>query len=246
MKGVILAGGTGSRLRPLTYISNKHLLGIYDKPMIEYPLDTLVSAGIEDILIVSGREHAGHFLNYLGSGKDRGLNFMYKVQEGAGGIAEALSLAKDFVGDEKFAVILGDNIYRENYKKTFERFELSDRASAVLFVKSVKDPERFGVLNLKKRNDLNSVISIIEKPKKAPSRYAVTGLYLYDSFAFEIIDSLVPSARGELEITDLNNYYIKQNGQVIIQEVKGFWSDAGTFDSMLLASNYIKNEKRGK
>lgn len=231
MKGVILAGGKGTRLRPLTYITNKHLLPLYDKPMIEYPIATLVNAGIKEILVVSGREHAGHFVNYLGSGTERGLKFSYRVQEEAGGIAQALALAEDFVDGDKFAVILGDNIFEDNFTETFKEFEQS--TGARVFTKEVDSPQRFGVI----REEDGIPVEILEKPKEPPTNKAVTGLYLYDRNAFDVIRTMKPSARGELEITDVNNWYMNKKW-CTVQEVKGFWSDAGTFESMLASSNW--------
>lgn len=232
MKGVILAGGEGTRLRPLTAISNKHLLSIYNRPMIEYPLATLTKMGIDDILIVSGREHSGHFLNYLGSGVDRGLDFTYKVQEVAGGIAQALGLAKDFIGDSKFAMILGDNIFEDNFNGDW-KFFLESSDTCTIFLKEVEHPERFGVYD-------PTLDAIVEKPLHPPTKMAVTGLYFYDSQAFEAIKDLKPSGRGELEITDLNNWYIKRPG-FRANIVEGFWSDAGTFDSMMASSNWAQH-----
>lgn len=247
MKGVILAGGQGTRLRPLTFITNKHLLPVYDRPMIEYPISTLTKVGITDILIVSGREHCGHFINYLGSGSDRGLKFTYKVQEEAGGIAEALGLAEDFIGQEKFAVILGDNIFEDDFVDSFTEFLLRDEVHASVFLKKVDNPQRFGVAELGEddsKEDYFKVIKIHEKPQRRVSDLAVTGLYLYNAEAFEIIKSLVPSGRGELEITDLNNWYI-QNRNMVPSVVNGFWSDAGTIESMITSSNWAK-QNNGK
>lgn len=223
MRGVILAGGMGTRLRPLTNITNKHLISVYDKPMILYPLETLTKAGITDILIISGREYAGHFIEFLGSGKDRGINLTYKVQDNAGGIAEALSLAENFADDQPITVILGDNIFEQDFKKHIDDFQEGAR----IFLKKVTDPERFGVAVVKNR----TVSKIIEKPKKSPSPLAVSGIYQYDRQVFDIIRTLRPSARGELEITDVNNAYIAR-GQMRAETIKGFWSDAGTFDSL--------------
>ncbi len=232
MKGVILAGGTGSRLFPVTKVTNKHLLPVYDKPMIFYPLETLKQAGCNEILIVCGNESAGDFLKLLGSGKDQNINLTYKIQDGAGGIAEALGLAENFAGDDSIAVILGDNIF-------LDKFNFSDfKKGARIFIKEVSDPERFGVAEL----DGNKVISIEEKPKKPKSNYAVTGLYIYDKTVFNFIKTLKPSERGELEITDVNNHFIEK-GEMDAQTLKMFWSDAGKFDSLLSTSNYIGNLK---
>lgn len=236
MKGIILAGGTGSRLMPLTKVTNKHLLPIYNKPMIYYPLQTLIDAGIRDILIVSGPGHAGHFLNLLGSGIEFGVRIRYDIQEEAGGIAQALSLAEQFADDGPVAVILGDNIFEDSFKDEVQSF----KEGGAIFIKEVADPHRFGVAELSG----NRVIGIEEKPKKPKSNYCVTGLYLYDSEVFHIISTLKPSGRGELEITDVNNHYVK-TGNMKAYFVTGFWSDAGTFDSLLKASILIR-EKTGK
>ena len=229
MKGVLLAGGMGTRLRPLTHITNKHLVAVYNKPMILYPLESLVKAGIKDILIISGREHAGHFIEFLGSGADFGVNLSYKVQDTAGGIAHALLLAEDFSKNEPITVILGDNIFQQKFDKYVANF----REGAKIFLKKVPDPQRFGVAVVK----LKKVIKITEKPKRPLSDLAVTGIYQYDNKVFDIIKTLKPSARGEMEITDVNNHYIKK-GQMGAEIVKGFWSDAGTFDSLVRSINW--------
>lgn len=232
MKGIILAGGTGSRLYPLTKVTNKHLLPVYDKPMIYYPLQTLVAAGIKDIMIVSGRGHVGHFLELLGSGKEFGVRLTYEIQEGAGGIAEALGLAESWAGTDNVAVILGDNIFQDDIRKDVESFE----GGAKIFLKEVTDAHRFGVAEVKG----NRVLGIEEKPKKPKSNLAVTGLYLYDAGVFEVIKTLKPSGRGELEITDVNNAYIRR-GAMEFAALKGFWSDAGTFESLLRASVMVRD-----
>lgn len=234
-KGVILAGGTGSRLYPLTKVTNKHLLPVYDKPMIYYPLETLKKMGCKDILIVSGREHCGDILNLLGSGRDMGLKLSYEIQDEAGGIAHALSLAERFVGSSNVVVCLGDNIFDDDI--TIEGFE----AGARIFLKPVHDPERFGVAELEKGNDCK-VISIEEKPKTPKSNFAVTGLYVYDNKVFNYIKNLTPSERGELEITDVNNFYVK-DGLMTCQLLESWWSDAGTFESLLKASSLVANKK---
>ena len=232
MKGVILAGGTGSRLYPLTKVTNKHLLPVYDKPMIYYPLQTLVSAGIKDIMIVSGRGHAGHFLELLGSGSELGVHFTFEIQEEAGGIAQALSFAEDFVDGDNVAVVLGDNIFQDNIKEDVLTF----KSGAKIFLKEVTDAQRFGVAEL----EGNKVVGIEEKPKNPKSNLAVTGLYIYDCEVFNAIKTLRPSGRGELEITDVNNYYI--NKDVMRYKVlDGFWSDAGTFESLFYASELVRN-----
>ncbi|MDO8633686.1 MAG: sugar phosphate nucleotidyltransferase [archaeon] len=238
MKGVILAGGTGSRLFPLTKITNKHLLPVYDKPMIYYPVKTLVSAGIRDILIVSGAEHAGDFLRLLGSGKEFGAKFTYEIQENAGGIADALRLAEGFSGGEKIVAILGDNIFEDNFAAHVMEFESGKSESAMVFLKKVPDANRFGVAEL----EGGKIKGIEEKPKKPKSDYAVTGLYFYPKSVFDAIKQLRPSGRGEYEITDVNNYYAK-SGKIKANILKGFWSDAGTFDSLFRASEFVKQKK---
>jgi glucose-1-phosphate thymidylyltransferase len=235
MKGIILAGGTGSRLFPLTKVTNKHLLPVYDKPMIYYPLQTLINGGISEIMIVSGRGHAGHFLELLGSGMEFGISLTYEIQETAGGIAQALGLAASWADDDDVAVILGDNIFQDTVISDVASF----KNGAKIFLKEVKDAHRFGVAELKK----DRVISIEEKPQIPKSQYAVTGLYLYDSEVFSIIKKLRPSGRGELEITDVNNAYIqKKKMQYAI--LRGFWSDAGTFDSLLRASILVQQQSK--
>lgn len=231
MKGVILAGGTGSRLYPLTKVTNKHLLPVYDKPMIYYPMETLINAGIKDIMIVSGRGHAGHFLELLGSGVDYGVHFTYEIQDKAGGIAQALSLAEDFVDGDSVTVILGDNIFQENIEKDVANFN----GGAKIFLKEVPEAHRFGVAELKGEK----VIGIEEKPGEPKSNFAVTGLYIYESDVFDAIKTLKPSGRGELEITDVNNYYINK-GMMKYGVLKGFWSDAGTFESLLKAGMLVQ------
>jgi glucose-1-phosphate thymidylyltransferase len=236
MKGILLAGGTGSRLFPLTKVTNKHLLPVYNKPMIYFPLQLLVDAGIKEILIVSGKEHAGDFLRLLGSGKEFGVKFTYEIQEEAGGIAQALSLAEDFADEEKIIVVLGDNIIEDSIKGYIEEFEESD--SAFIFLKEVPDAERFGVAELKG----NTVVSIEEKPKKPKSNFAVTGIYMYPPEVFKVVKTLKPSNRNELEITDVNNYFIKK-GKMKANFLKGYWSDAGTFESLFRAANLVKGKK---
>lgn len=236
MKGIILAGGTGSRLYPLTKVTNKHLLPVYDKPMIFYPIQTLVDAGIKEIMIVSGRGHAGHFLELLGSGADLGVKFTYEIQEEAGGIAQALSLAESFADEDDVTVILGDNIFQDNIKKDVSNF----KGGAKIFLKEVLDAHRFGVAELKG----DRIIGVEEKPSKPKSNYAVSGLYIYDHRVFNIITYLKPSHRGELEITDVNNAYIKM-GKMSYSILNEFWSDAGTFDSLLKASLNVKVIKTG-
>lgn len=231
MKGVILAGGTGSRLYPLTKITNKHLLPVYDKPMIYYPLQTLIDAGLDEIMIVSGRGHAGDFLELLGSGAEFGVHLTYEIQEEAGGIAQALGLAEDFADDDDVAVILGDNIFQDNVREAVQPFE----SGAHVFLKEVPDANRFGVAEIAG----DHIVSIEEKPANPKSNYAVTGLYLYDNDVFEIISTLKPSGRGELEITDVNNEYVRQ-GAMSYSVLEGFWSDAGTFESLLRAGMMVQ------
>jgi glucose-1-phosphate thymidylyltransferase len=229
MKGIIIAGGSGTRLDPLTRITNKNLLPVYNKPLIYYPIELLRNSGISEIIIVSGKGHAGQFVEFLTSGKELGIKLSYAVQENPGGIAQALGLCKDFVKDEKSVVILGDNIF-EDYDKIRESIE-NYESGAKIFLKKVHDPERFGVATVKD----NKIIRIEEKPIRFESDLAVTGLYLYDSQVWEIIDSLKPSKRGELEITDVNNFYVNKN-EMSYTELNGYWIDAGTFESMFKAS----------
>lgn len=236
-KGIILAGGLGTRLKPLSDITNKHLIAVYKDPMIMYPLRTLIRSGIREILVVSGREHAGHFLEFLGSGKEFGVNLTYKVQDQAGGIAQALLLAEDFADGKPITVILGDNIFEQSFPSAGKSF----RGGAKIFLKKVYDPERFGVAVM----DGNKVQKILEKPKPSPSPYAVTGLYQYDPHVFGIIKRLKPSARGELEITDVNNAYIRK-GQMKAEMIRGFWSDAGTFDSLARATQWAMAKNKEK
>jgi len=237
VKGVILAGGLGTRLHPATKVTNKHLLPIYDKPMIFYPLETLLKAGIKEILIVTGPEYSGHFLNLLGNGKELGAKFAYELQSQPGGIAQAVGLAKDFVGDEKFVVILGDNVFEDDISEDVREFENSDYA-AKIFLKEVPDAERFGVAEI----DGNIVKSVEEKPKAPKSKYAVVGLYMYPPDIFDIIKGLKPSARGQLEITDVNNHYVNK-GVMKFRVLKGFWSDAGTPESLFRAAEFIRSKR---
>ncbi len=235
MKGIILAGGLGTRLLPCTRVTNKHLLPVYDKPMIYYPLGTLVHAGIKDILVVSGKGHAGHFLELLGDGRDFRVRLSYAVQEEPGGIAQALLLAEDFADGGRIAVILGDNIIEDNIRDYVDDFRHQAKG-AKLFLKEVPDANRFGVAEVKD----GKVVGIEEKPSQPKSNLAVVGLYMYDSQVFDIIKTLKPSNRGELEITDVNNFYIQQ-GTAASEILKGFWSDAGKFESLFRASEFIKN-----
>ncbi len=234
MKGVILAGGLGSRLFPLTKVTNKHLLPVYNKPMIYYPIETLVKAGIQDILVVTGGNSSGDFLKLLGNGKQFGLKHInYTYQEGEGGIAHALSLAEHFVNGQKMVVILGDNIIQEDISSQVHHFERQFEGARLL-LKKVPDPERFGVATLRGKK----IVEIVEKPKKPKSPYAVIGIYLYDAEVFNFIRTLKPSRRGELEITDVNSWYLKR-GVLEYDFLKGFWTDAGTFESLHRASNLV-------
>ncbi len=234
MRGVILAGGLGSRLLPCTKITNKHLLPVHDRPMIYYPIRALVNAGIDDILIVTGGNFAGHFLQLLGNGKDFGLKELhYTYQEGEGGIADALRLAEDFADGGKLCVVLGDNIVERTIKEAADTYRKQTEGARIL-LKEVPDPERFGVPVM----DGEKIVRIEEKPKEPASNFAVTGIYFYDSLVFDMIRRLKPSDRGELEISDVNNMYIKR-GLLDWSLLDGWWTDAGTFDSLLRASNLV-------
>lgn len=238
MKGVILAGGLGSRLRPLTSVTNKHLLPVYDKPMIFYPIECLLNAGITDILIVTGGEHAGDFLKLLKNGKDLGVRHLeYAYQEGEGGIADALKLAEDFADGGKICVILGDNIIEKNMRQAAGDF-FTQRSGAKILLKEVDDPERFGVVRFEGEGDEKRVAEIIEKPTEPPSNCAVIGIYFYDADVFEVCKSLKPSGRGELEITDVNNYYLNR-GDLTHEIMDGWWTDAGTFESLFKAAELV-------
>ncbi len=249
MRGVILAGGSGSRLRPLTQVTNKHLLPIYDKPMVYYPLEMLKSVGITEVVLVTGKEFGGDFTNLFGDGSAFGVDFTYKVQEGALGIAHALGITRNVIKSDSVLVILGDNVFNledgemDEIKKTVKKFtERPD--GAVIFLKEVPDPERFGVAELDKKGN---VIGIEEKPKKPKSNYAVTGLYMYDNSVFDKIKALKISGRGEYELTDVNNAYVKE-GKMKYHIVRGDWTDAGTFESLYRANVQAKKaaDKRKK
>ncbi|MBI4004508.1 NTP transferase domain-containing protein [Candidatus Roizmanbacteria bacterium] len=242
MKGIILAGGLGTRLYPLTHATNKHLLPIYDKPMIYYPIQTLVRANIKDILVVASGPHSGHFIHVLKNGKDFGISHLeYAYQERPnGGIADALALAEDFADGQPIVTILGDNTTDADITETVKRFI----EGAVVFLKKVPDPKRFGVPRFDTQ-DVQKIIEIIEKPKDPPSDYAVTGVYIYDRNVFNYIRQCIPSARGELEITDVNNFYIK-NGTLQWSELDGYWLDAGTFDTLILANLYWAKKNNSK
>lgn len=234
MKGVVLAGGLGTRLRPLTSVTNKHLLPVYDQPMIYYPLQTLVNAGITDIMVVTGGNSAGEFLRLLGNGKAFGLKHLnYAYQEGEGGIAQALSLVEHFCSGESVCVVLGDNIIEGNIRTAVADYHRQGRGAKII-LKKVPDPQRFGVPRLEGKR----VVRIDEKPAKPQSDYAVIGIYMYDETVYDIIRDLKPSGRGELEITDVNNAYIERDAMTW-DELEGWWTDAGTFESLLRASNLV-------
>ena len=239
MKGIILAGGKGTRLMPLTKVINKNLLNVYNKPLIYYPILTLKEAGIREILIISGPGHAGQFLDLLGSGKDLGVDLSYDVQEEPKGIAHGLAIAEDFSDNGQVALLLGDNLFEDNLKKAVDDFKKQSKGAKIA-IKQVPDPHRFGVVKFNKKEQ---VIGIIEKPKRPPTNWMVTGFYMYDKRVFDFIRKLKPSARGEYEITDLNNMYIKE-GNLPYQKVKGKWLDAGTFDSLLEANIFIEKKQR--
>lgn len=240
MKGIVLAGGTGSRLYPLTRVTNKHLLPVYNKPMIYYPIQTLVNAGIRDILLVTGGRNSGDFLRLLANGKEFGLNHLnYAYQEGEGGIAEALSLAEHFADHDKICVILGDNIIEGNICEAVEAFKEQDRGARVL-LKQVSDAQRFGVAEFEGER----VIGIEEKPANPKSSYAVVGIYMYDATVFDKIRGVPRSKRGELEITDVNNLYIR-DGSLSFSYLDGWWTDAGTFESLLRAQSLVASQSTG-
>jgi glucose-1-phosphate thymidylyltransferase len=236
MKGIVLAGGRATRLRPLTKITSKQLLPIYNKPMIYYPIETLIKAGIKDILIIIAPDYSGHFLNLLGSGKQFGARFTYEIQEEARGLADAFIIGENFIGKDSVTLILGDNIFDHDFSSQIGSF----KKGAMVFEKKVSDPERYGVAEFDKNM---KVISLEEKPKEPKSNYAVVGLYSYDNSVVEYAKNLKPSARGEIEITDLNNIYLK-NGELKANIIDGVWEDAGTFDSLLRINN-IMAQKNG-
>lgn len=235
MKGIILAGGEGTRLYPLTKVTSKQLLPVYDKPMIFYPLQTLLDAGITDILIIVAPKRAGDFLNLLGSGKEFGAKFTYEIQDKAEGLAQAFIIGETFIGGDNVALILGDNFYEESFADAIRSF----KKGAHIFAKEVPDPERFGVVKMDERGKAEI---IVEKPKDFISNLAITGLYLYDSRVVEAAKTLKPSARGELEITDLHTWYL-QKGELAVDVITGEWIDMGTFDSLLRASELVKERK---
>ena len=241
MKGVILAGGLGSRLQPCTLVTNKHLLPVYDKPMIYYPIQTLMNAGIKDILIVTGGQFAGDFLKLLGNGKNFGLKHLnYTYQEGEGGIADALSLAEYWAEGESICVILGDNIIEGNIAHAADSYRKQEKGAKIL-LQEVDDARRFGVAEIEN----GKVVRIVEKPKEPKSKLAVTGIYFYDNTVFDFIKGLSPSDRGELEITDVNNLYLKQ-GTLTHDVLEGWWTDAGTFESLRKATNLVADSGANK
>ncbi len=234
MKGIVLAGGLGTRLRPLTLVTNKHLLPVYDRPMVYYPIQCLLNAGIDEILVVTGGEHAGDFLKLLKNGQDLGVRHLeYAYQEGNGGIADALRLAEDFADGQKVCVVLGDNIIEQNVIRAATDFRRQASGAKVL-LKEVDDPQRFGVARIED----DRIVEIIEKPRQPPSRFAVTGIYFYDHDVFSVCQRLKPSSRGELEITDVNNYYLAR-GDLTHEVLGGWWTDAGTFESLFRAAELV-------
>lgn len=240
MKGVILAGGLGTRLYPLTKVTNKHLLPVYNKPMIFYPIETLVKAGITEIMVVTGGPHCGHFLSILKNGQELGIKHLeYAYQENEGGIADALALAQEFADGDSVTVILGDNTSDADIVDAVNNF----KEGALIFLKEVPDPQRFGIASFDP-NDSSKITNITEKPQQPDSNWAVTGVYIYDNHVFDFIKQIKPSGRGELEITDVNNKYVEQ-GQLSWSELKGYWWDAGTFDTLLEANNYWAKKGKG-
>ncbi len=234
MKGIILSGGSGTRLSPLTKVTSKQLLPVYNKPMIMYPLDTLLKAGIKDILIIVAPDHAGDYLNLLGSGKEFGARFAYEIQDKPEGLAQAFLIGEKFIEEDSVCMILGDNIFEDDFSETIKNF----KSGAHIFAKQVPDPERFGVV---KFDEKGTALQIEEKPKTFLSDYAITGLYLYDSHIIEAAKSVKPSLRGELEITDLHNWYLKK-GELKVDMVKGEWIDAGTFESLFKAGELARKK----
>lgn len=231
MKGVVLAGGKATRLRPLTKVTNKHLLPIYDKPLIYYPLQAMAKAGVKDVLVITNPEHAGHFIQLLGSGREFGLKLAYELQEEAGGLSQAVGLAESFVGNDKMLVLLGDNIFTHDLRASVERFSAEEKG-AVIYGVEVEHPEHYGVIEM----DGERVVGIEEKPAVPKSHIAQTGIYMYDERVWDFIGNLSPSARGELEITDLNNIYV-QEGTMRCETLDGYWIDAGTSHDELLSAN---------
>jgi len=238
MRGIILSGGSGTRLNPLTKITSKQLLPIYNRPMIYYPLNTLIKAGIKEILIIVSPDRAGDYLNLLGSGKEFGVKFTYEIQDKPEGLAQAFIIGEHFIDDQNVAMILGDNIFEDDFSEDIKNF----KGGAKVFAKKVSDPERFGVV---KFDEDMKAEKIVEKPKEYLSNYAVTGLYVYDNKVVEIAKNMKPSERGELEITDVNNIYLEK-GELDVALVNGEWLDAGTFDSLLKANNFAKEKMQDK
>ncbi len=238
MKGIILAGGKGTRLRPLTKITCKQLLPVYDRPMIYYPVQTLVSSGITDILVIVAPDYAGQFLHLLGSGKEFGAHFSYAIQEEPRGLPEAFIIGEDFMDNEPVTMILGDNIFDTSFSPEIANFT----TGGLVFAKQVPDPQRFGVVEF---DSHMRAVSFEEKPKDPKSQFAVVGLYIYDHHVVEYAKSLTPSARGELEITDIHKLYLKHN-QLKVSTFTGLWEDAGTFDSLLAVSNYMAAKAKGE
>jgi glucose-1-phosphate thymidylyltransferase len=234
MRGIILAGGAGTRLSPLTKVTSKQLLPIYNKPMIYFPLETLMKAGITEILIIVAPDHAGDFVKLLGSGKELGCNISYEVQEKPGGLSEAFIIGENFIDNEQVALILGDNLFEEDFVEPIKQF----KGGALVFASEVPDPQRFGVVEF---DENNKVISIVEKPTEPKSKYAITGLYVYDNTVVQKAKSLQPSPRGELEITDLNNLYLKE-GTMEVAFIKGKWLDTGTFEALFQATEFVRNK----
>lgn len=235
MKGIILAGGSGTRLRPLTKVTSKQLLPIYNKPMIYYPLETLLKAGITDILVIIAPDYAGDFLKLLGSGKEFGCKFTYEIQDKPEGLAQAFVIGEKFIGDDSVTMILGDNLYEDDFSQAIRSFERGGR----VFAKEVSDPQRFGVVEF---DENRRAISIVEKPEVPASNYAVTGLYIYDNSVIEKAKNLQPSPRGELEITDLNSLYL-QEGTLDVAFVEGRWFDTGTFESLFEATAFARDRE---
>lgn len=238
MKGIILAGGKATRLRPLTKITSKQLLPVYNKPMIFYPIETLVKSGITEILIIIAPEYAGHFLNLLGSGKDFGAKFSYEIQDEPRGLADAFKIGSNFIGNDNVTMILGDNIFDYDFTDSIKSF----KGGAKIFAKKVSDPERFGVVEF---DENKKVLSIVEKPTQPKSSYAAVGIYIYDNNVISYAHNLQPSTRGEIEITDINNEYLKQ-GKLQVDIIDGIWEDAGTFDSLLAANLYWAKKNGAK
>jgi glucose-1-phosphate thymidylyltransferase len=234
MKGIILAGGSGTRLRPMTKVTSKQLLPIYNKPMIFYPLETLLTAGIKDILVIVAPDHAGDFLKLLGSGRELGCKFTYEIQDKPEGLAQAFIIGENFIGNDNVTLILGDNVFEEDFTPAITSFTSGGR----IFAKEVKDPERFGVVEF---DENHKAISIVEKPEQPKSNFAVTGMYIYDNSVVQKAKSLQPSPRGEIEITDLNNVYLKE-GTLDVAFVQGRWLDTGTFESLFEATVFAREQ----